>query len=622
MADQPLSSNQGPKPPQRKIVRAAAEEPTASISRSDETVNIKPNAQARPASPAAGKPAEGAKPGAVPPARPAQPVAAGRPTPPRAAPAGGGANGAKPAAAAATQSVPPKAAAQVQRPVPTLPSAPAVGVRAELEEIAEQGEFLLALKNFVKYSPAWLASLLVHAVVLIVLGLLVIKIEQAVEQELVAEAIDPAENPIQDVQDVQFDQAEPLDLSQATESVQALTPLNEIVTEEPLSVVVDTAMATQSVDLLDFSDTHANPTDLLAEIGAFSGDAMSGRGDPKTKQALLAQYGGNEASEKAVAMALEWLARHQLPDGSWSFDHRQANHPNALDPGELDNARNAATGLALLPFLGAGMTHKQGKYKQTVHKGLYFLCSQMSPDGGLNGGGGRMYGHGICAFALCEAYAMTQDRSLRPYAERSLQFIVMAQDRSGGGWRYTPGQPGDTSVVGWQLMALKSGHMGYLKVPPQVIAGVNNFLNTVQSDGGATYGYTGPGRGPATTAIGLLCRMYLGWKQDNPALKKGVEFLSKMGPHKTNMYYNYYATQVLHHYEGELWYKWNEVMRDYLVNTQVKDGHEKGSWHFDGGHGAALGGRLYSTAMAAMTLEVYYRHLPIYRKQSTMDFAN
>jgi len=132
----------------------------------------------------------------------------------------------------------------------------------------------------------------------------------------------------------------------------------------------------------------------------------------------------------------------------------------------------------------------------------------------------------------------------------------------------------------------------------------------------------GPGRGPATTAIGLLCRMYLGWKQDNPALKKGVEFLSKMGPHKTNMYYNYYATQVLHHYEGELWYKWNEVMRDYLVNTQVKDGHEKGSWHFDGGHGAALGGRLYSTAMAAMTLEVYYRHLPIYRKQSTMDFAN
>ena len=503
-----------------------------------------------------------------------------------------------------------------------MQSEPLVGVRAELEEMAEQGAFVLAVKNFIKSSPAWLASLVVHAAVLVLLGLLVIKIEEQREQELIAESIEPTQDVLQDVQDMKFDQVEQLDLSQTAESVQSVTPLTEMVKEESLSPVVDMAMASQPVDLLDFSDTHADPTDLLADVGAFSGDAMSGRGDTKAKKALLAQYGGNEASERAVAMALEWLARHQLADGSWSFDHRQAGHPNGLNAGELANARVAATGMALLPFLGAGMTHKQGKYKQTVHKGLYYLCSQMQPNGGLNGGGGRMYGHGICAIALCEAYAMTQDRSLRPYAERSLQFIVMAQDRSGGGWRYEPGQPGDTSVVGWQLMALKSGHMGYLKVPPQVIAGVNNFLNTVQSDGGATYGYTGPGRGPATTAIGLLCRMYLGWKHDNPALQKGVEFLSKMGPHKTNMYYNYYATQVLHHYEGELWFKWNSVMRDYLVETQVKDGHEKGSWHFDGGHGAALGGRLYSTAMAAMTLEVYYRHLPIYRKQGSLDFAN
>ncbi len=613
MADQPLPPNQVPPTAKRKnLRRAAAEEPTGSVSRG--------NTEARPAKPVQG--AASAAPGKPSPAQaaPTKAAAANGATTNAATTNGAKPNGAKPSGAAAHTAA---STAQAQRPANAAAhNEPKFGVRADLEEMAEQGAFLLWLKGMFKTSPAWLASMVVHAAVLLVMALIVIKIEQDNSQELISESLNQADEPLQDIQEVQLDDVEQFDLTQVSESVAAEASLTEFTNEDAISQVVDTSMATQNVALQEFSDLKANPSDLLAEVGSYMGSDVSGRGDPKAKKALLAQYGGNEASEKAVAMALEWLANHQLPDGSWSFDHRLANHPNGLNPGSLANARTASTGMALLPFLGAGMTHKQGKYKQTVHKGLYYLCSQMEPNGALNAGGGRMYGHGLCAIALCEAYAMTQDKSLRPYAELSLQFIVMAQDRQGGGWRYTPGQPGDTSVVGWQLMALKSGHMGYLKVPPQVIAGVNNFLNTVQSDGGAAYGYTGPGRGPATSAIGLLCRMYLGWDRENPALERGAQFLSKMGPHKTNMYFNYYATQVLHHYEGELWYKWNEVMRDQLVNTQVKDGHEKGSWFFDGGHGAEQGGRLYSTAMAAMTLEVYYRHLPIYRKQSTQDFAN
>lgn len=599
MADQPLTHNQGPTPPERKnLQRAAADENTASFSRDGETVNLKRNPPARQGGTPAANAAQSATPAANPPARPTQPAAA------------------VPAAPVHAQ----RTQVHAQPVAAAVPSQSQTGLAAQIEELPEPGSIELALNILLKQSPAWLASLVVHAVVLVLLALVVIKIEQDSKPQLVAEAIDLSENPLQDLKDVQFDRIEPVDMAESLQSVQAITPVEALVDEQALSQVIDTAMASQSVELQQLSDMMANPTDLLTEIGTFAGNAISGRGDAKAKKALLAQYGGNEASEKAVAMALEWLARHQLPDGSWSFDHRQASHPNGLNPGELVNARNAATGMALLPFLGAGMTHKQGKYKQTVYKGLYFLCSQMQSNGGLNHDGGRMYGHGICAIALCEAYAMTQDRTLRPYAERSLQFIVAAQDRQGGGWRYTPGQAGDTSVVGWQLMALKSGHMGYLKVPPQVIGGVNNFLNTVQADGGASYGYLEPARRRGTTAIGLLCRMYLGWKQDNPALQKGAEFLSEWGPDKNDMYYNYYATQVLHHYEGDLWFKWNSVMRDYLVDTQVKDGHEKGSWYFDGGHGSSLGGRLYNTALAAMTLEVYYRHLPIYSKQSAREF--
>jgi hypothetical protein len=230
-----------------------------------------------------------------------------------------------------------------------------------------------------------------------------------------------------------------------------------------------------------------------------------------------------------------------------------------------------------------------------------------------------MYGHGLASIALCEAYGMTKDTGLAEPAQLAVNFIVYAQDEVGGGWRYTPKQAGDTSVLGWQLMALKSAHMAYLNVPPKTIKGAVNFLNSVQGESGATYGYVNPGKGPATTAIGLLCRMYLGWKHDEPALGRGIEMLSAHGPSPNNMYFNYYATQVMHHYEGEEWTKWNAKMRDFLVNSQSRQGHERGSWYLGGDHSSEAGGRLYTTAMCAMTLEVYYRHLPIYRKDSTME---
>ncbi|MFM8709524.1 MAG: hypothetical protein ACKOHK_15950, partial [Planctomycetia bacterium] len=126
-----------------------------------------------------------------------------------------------------------------------------------------------------------------------------------------------------------------------------------------------------------------------------------------------------------------------------------------------------------------------------------------------------------------------------------------------------------------------------------------------------------PGNSPPLNAVGLLCRMYLGWKRDHPALKRGAERLAKAGPNN-NLYYDYYATQVLHHIEGEQWVSWNNRMRDMLVKAQAQDGHEKGSW-FDGvngGHGPEVGGRIYCTSLATMILEVYYRHLPIYGQQS------
>ena len=230
-----------------------------------------------------------------------------------------------------------------------------------------------------------------------------------------------------------------------------------------------------------------------------------------------------------------------------------------------------------------------------------------------------MYSHGLAAITLCEAYAMTNDRDLMMPAQAALNFIVYAQDPIGGGWRYSPRTPGDTSVVGWQVMALKSGHLAYLNVPKGTVLGAIKFLDTVQMNSGAYYGYTTPAKRSTTTAVGLLCRMYLGWKREHGALQEGVEYLAQTGPDPHNMYYNYYATQVMRQVGGERWDEWNSKMRDPLVAAQEKAGPAQGSWFFAGGHGADRGGRLYNTSLSTMILEVYYRHMPIYQDQATTE---
>jgi len=334
------------------------------------------------------------------------------------------------------------------------------------------------------------------------------------------------------------------------------------------------------------------------------------------REGFLERGGGNAASEAAVAAALQWIADHQLPDGGWSFDHRIGpvvnGRPRTSDrPGTKTEARRAATAMAILPLLGAGNTNKEGQYKAAVQGGVEYLTKNMKADGALNEPEGSLYSHGLASIALCEAYGMTNDPALMKPAQASLNFIAYAQDPRGGGWRYQPRQPGDASVLGWQVMALSSGEMAQLKVNPLTLRGASKFLDTVQADRGAFYGYTSPGKGPATTAIGLLCRMYLGWKQDDEAFKRGVQWISNQGPsigNSANMYYNYYGTQVCRQFGDEVWDKWNSKMRDFLISSQAKDGPARGSWFFSGGHGAEAGGRLYNTSLATMVLEAYYRH--------------
>jgi len=540
-----------------------------------------------------------------------------RPAPKAGAPGRGSNGGTKPAGAK------PAAADKPIRPAPAGQGAAAAAAAAApagaalAEELIERRGFDVWLHEAIRQTPSWLVSMVVHMIVLLVMALIWMPAPEGDDRGPLTVSNQEEEN-LDVLDELEDEPLEEIDVTADLTTPEAPVELEQVA----LSPADDMEAAAISVELSEFGLEHAPKNDLLATVGTWSGDALSGRGN---RAGLVARYGGTPASEKAVAAALKWLAVHQMPDGGWSFDLSRVPtcRGQCRNSGKEAEARIAATGLALLPFLGAGQTHKTGKYKDTVKNGLYFLVSHMkaTPNGGsLREKGGRMYSHGIASIALCEAYAMTRDRGLYNPAQAALKYICYAQDPVGGGWRYEPRQSGDTSVVGWQLMALKSGHMAYLQVPPLTIAQATKFLNSVQTNSGANYGYTGPGNGPATTAIGLLSRMYLGWKKDNPALQRGVAWLSQKGPStgKANMYYNYYATQVMRHWEGDEWKKWNEKMRDFLVGSQATKGHEAGSWFF-GGQWSDRGGRLYDTAMATMTLEVYYRHLPIYRTQSVEE---
>jgi hypothetical protein len=228
--------------------------------------------------------------------------------------------------------------------------------------------------------------------------------------------------------------------------------------------------------------------------------------------------------------------------------------------------------------------------------------------------------------ALCEAYGMTQDPALKKPAQMGVDFLVKAQ-HAVGGYRYKPGQAGDTSVTGWCLQALQSGYLAGLSVPRETLYKIGNYLDTVQTQNGAAYGYVGPGGTASMSAVGLLCREYLGWGPKNPTLAAGVENLKKNAPTKGrgNIYYFYYATQVVHFFGGEDWTAWNlgakaadgsrrQGMRDILIDTQDNTpAPTNGSWPADPDQTGRAGGRLTCTCLSLLTLEVYYRHLPLYR---------
>ena len=376
----------------------------------------------------------------------------------------------------------------------------------------------------------------------------------------------------------------------------------------------------QSTEVQEFGSDQA-----IAALAASTSGGSQGLGFAETsiagrsganKAKLVRENGGNEQSEQAVAWALDYLARHQRNDGSWSMKYAEScDEECGPSSAGKDPYRFAATGLALLCFLGAGHTPDGEQYGEVVSRGIYYLQQtlRMKSDSGYwldSVASAQMYEHGIATLALCEAYQMTHAAELKEPCQAAVNFIILAQYRDGG-WDYHPGSPGDLSIAGWQVLALKSAAATDLIVPGETVRGIDRFIDKTRA-GEFMFRYRTNNPTKSMTAIGVLLQIFRGKSKDARSMERGIEYLSKQGPSAVDMYYNYYGTQAMFQVGGRFWKNWNYYMRDLLIRTQVPNGHLRGSWMFEGDHSNQIGGRLYSTCMACLILEVYYRYLPVY----------
>lgn len=461
----------------------------------------------------------------------------------------------------------------------------------ETDPLAQEDLADVAARN----APAWLVSLIFHTLLIVALALIYVVRELPQTLSLNATYSDELGKQLED--DV-YDSA----ASDALTIDDPTLALDDYAADDPLAT---------APDLLPRLDGFLATDDMISPS---LGQALTGR-ERGNKEALLAKYGGTKKTEAAVAMGLAWLARNQRPDGTWSLK-------GPYGQGSPDENKTSATAMALLAFQGAGHTHEAGKYKKNVLRGWKAMLKMQDKDGNFFHGtvtDQRLYSQAQAMIALCEIYGMTQDPMFAQPAQLAVDYAVDIQAQEGG-WRYRPGSDADLSVTGWFVMGLQSAMMAGLEVPSPTLQRVSKYLDAMAMHGGAFYKYHSSrgGFGKAMTAEGLLCRQYLGWPQNDERLHEGAEYLleNPVDWSERDVYYWYYATQVLHHLGQPYWDPWNDVMRKVLPAQQVVSGPEKGSWDKEGDRWGSFGGRLYTTCMSLFMLEVYYRHLPIYSYRS------
>ena len=326
-----------------------------------------------------------------------------------------------------------------------------------------------------------------------------------------------------------------------------------------------------------------------------------------------------DATERAIANGLEYLARTQRENGSY--------------PGNYGESA-AVPALAGMAFLAKGHLPGSEPYGGQINRAIDWVisCADMRDNAKFPGymgdkGNGRMYAHSIATLFLAEASGMVDEKrqekidKLLPLAAK---VILDAQNQKKGnpahlgGWRYQPNAAdSDLSCSGWALMALRSARLNGAQVPPEAIEKAVLYIKRAYRDSDGTFGYQGANGGSANTLTGaaILCLELCG-KHLDPMSLKGSNYLKKVYVKALSgggeRYYGlYYTAQGLFQIGGPVWKGFSSWMYDTFVPQQRADG----SWGGSGNNGSDA----YATAMTVLSLTVPYRMLPIYQRDETVD---
>jgi hypothetical protein len=372
------------------------------------------------------------------------------------------------------------------------------------------------------------------------------------------------------------------------------------------------------------------------------------------RRRAIERYGGTPRTENAVEAGLGWLAAHQSRSGLWdrlAFDRECPPGDRCVGVAvrRTDNdLRAGITGLALLAFLGAGYTDRDGPHADVVRRGVDALLALQQQDGGFSRDESMAtYNDALATLALAEHYALVQDERVRaPLRRGALRLVASQQER--GGWDYGRSPllgRNDTSISAWAVQALQAARAAGVDVPPVAfVKAALHFRRATERDGRIRYADVGKGvklgddlqpeyrHGPAMLAAGLMCKQMLGWRMTDGVAARHAAMVQTDLPSSAeargrdptqlhNAYYWYYGTLAMFQRGGDDWSRWNARLRDALLPLQDRTergdrrDHQYGSWRpFGAGWGmfGRMGGRVYSTAISTLTLEIYYRHTPAF----------
>ncbi len=366
----------------------------------------------------------------------------------------------------------------------------------------------------------------------------------------------------------------------------------------------------------DGAETSGDPQ------GSETGTGSEGNG----REAKLLKYGGSEETENAVMLGLQWLLDHQDENGKWDADHFTKHCPRD------DVCRNTGhpqydvgtTALALTAFVAQG-DELPPQWNQAAEKAVEYLISQQKPEGNFGPEKASfMYNQAMATYALTQYYQLKPEEEVREALVRSLRFITQAQ-QPGGGWNYTSGQNNrnDLSITAWQILAVNACRDAGFSFPEPALAQAAGCIGNLidARKGTATYADRGIGAGknrPGLIPAALLALLLCTGTTDTPTHRSLADVLMRNLPDPNSLsswnytgqsyYYWYYGSLALFYLKSaEHWKPWNRRLKETLLALQEKTGHARGSWRPEPNWIGNTGGRVYSTAIAILTLEIYYR---------------